>query len=132
MSNEYEQKTMKDEEEQKIPLAMSQPAKRGRGRPVLFHSRSAERPRKLNHSTRESCSTQNNDDDREGLPEEDMDDDDEFMEYNLTITYDPVTWQEAKQSKDVEAWRLAMEIPCTNWKQHMGNNSKTSNAIDYW
>lgn len=90
-----------------------QPSKRGRGRPALLRSGSVGRPRKLYHpmsnNVKENGSESNEISDNEGLPGETISDDDTFMECNLTLTYNPVTWREVKQNNDAEAWRVTME-----------------------
>lgn len=40
---------------------------------------------------------------------EQSEDDEVFTECNLTTAHDPITWQEAKQTDDVDAWRTALE-----------------------
>lgn len=80
---------------------------------MLLRSRSVGRPRKLYHTITHNNEENDSEDDeaseKEDLPEENSDDDSVFIECNLTVTHDPKTWQEAKQSDDVEAWRAAME-----------------------
>lgn len=88
-----------------------QPPKRERGRPALLRSGSVGRSRKLYHpmsnNDKENGSESNEISDNEGLPGETISDDDTFMECNLTLTYNPVTWREVKQNDD--AWRVTME-----------------------
>lgn len=90
-----------------IPLSTwLQPPKRGRGRPVLLRSGLVERPRKLYHLVTNINEENDSEDSKvsngEGLSEETSDDDDVFMECNLTVTHNPVTRQEAKQGDDVK------------------------------
>jgi len=77
----------------------SRASKRGRGRPRLLRSGSAGRPRKIYPSAANG----------EEEDSEQSEDDEVFTECNLTTAHDPITWQEAKQSDDVEAWRTALE-----------------------
>ncbi|KMQ84419.1 copia protein, partial [Lasius niger] len=71
-----------------------QPSKRGRGRPRLLRSGSVGRPKKLYHmvaNNNEENDSDNEVSDDDDLPEE-TSDDDVFVECNLTITHNPVTW----------------------------------------
>ena len=80
-----------------------QPPKRGRGRPRLLHSGSVGRPRKIYGHTNEVID-QNN----EIVNEPNFSEDDVFTA-NLTVTHDPVSWREAKETIDADTWKLALE-----------------------
>lgn len=90
-----------------------QPPKRGRGRSAQLRPGLVGRPRKLYHpmsnNDKENGSESNEIFDNEGLPEETVNDDDTFMECNLTLTSNPITWREVKQNDDAETWKVAME-----------------------
>ena len=83
-----------------------EPSKRGRGRPKLIRTGSRGRPRKQYAS----CPDQN-DDSSEGDSEEEYGDElpgDDEVFANMA-TNDPVSWREAKESLDTEAWDKAIE-----------------------
>ncbi|XP_076386030.1 uncharacterized protein LOC143264125 isoform X2 [Megachile rotundata] len=93
------------------------PVKRGRGRPGIERTGSVGRPRKVHNRARAVSETVSNNSDNSGdeyrinEPEDREDfDDDPFMENaNLTVTLDPMTWEQAKESEDADAWKTVLE-----------------------
>ena len=80
-----------------------EPPKRGRGRPSLLRSGSVGRPRKIYVHADEVIDNNN-----EIEHEPNFSKDGDVFTANLTVTHDPVTWRQAKETIDADAWRIAL------------------------
>lgn len=85
-----------------------QPMKRGRGRPRLIRSGSRGRPRKQYASTTVETGEEEDSDEENDEEEEPAVTEDEVFTANIA-THDPLTWQEALETEDSNAWKIAME-----------------------
>ena len=92
--------------------SLVQPSKRGRGRPKIIRTGSVGRPRKLYVSVSDSedsdkyqRTTKNEEKEEDG----EIDDDVFFEQANFIEMEDPMTWSEASNTADVNAWRCALE-----------------------
>ena len=81
-----------------------EPPKRGRGHPRLLRSGSVGRPRKIYVHADEVIDNNNKIENEPNFSE-----DDDVFTANLTVTHDPVTWRQAKETIDADAWRIALE-----------------------